>query len=695
MTFVHPWLLLGVAAAFIPLLIHLFDRRRPRPQPFPPLSFVLRSQRRTASRLRLRRLILYALRTFLFVAFPVALARPEWRRQDIAPTIARGPAATAVLLDASLSMRYRDGEPLFERGRNEARAVLTTLQASEAAALLICGLLPPSRRAPTLDRRALLAELDGAAPSFAAVDMTRCLEAAARSLEESPLPKKRIVVISDFTARAFPAGAVLPTVIGPDNKPVRPEVVLRDVVPGKTTLPNHALAGLKIQPAPHAGPRAFQLTFSVKNYGPTPLHDLNVQLKAGDAVVARGFVEVPPGGTVEKVFTHRFEVAGLVQGEVSLDPDNLPEDDHQAFVLQIPAEQKALLVNGAPSALRHRDEAFFAEAALRASSSMVQLTVRDAEAAWREDFSHYALVLLLNVEAPPPEVASRLQRFVEAGGGLFLAMGDRVQPDLYDTRLGALLPRPLRVLKTASRPGQTEGAAKLGEVNERHPVFALFTGSAEEGLLSARFYRYFLLEPQAPGTGAEVLAAFDDGAPALVASRYGKGRVALWTSTVDRDWTDLPIRTAFLPLMQRLCAHLSGALEEREPVRAQVGERLTLPAVQGRAAVRMRSPSGGELPLGAQPSGESLTPPLPEPGIYWPLDASGSPLVGLTFAAALDPSESDLSRTPPEAFSRAWGEDVVVASSRSPERAPVPLWTWLLLAAAFALFAEGLILRRT
>ncbi len=331
MTFVHPWLLLGVAAAFIPLLIHLFDRRRPRPQPFPPLSFVLRSQRRTASRLRLRRLILYALRTFLFVAFPVALARPEWRRQDIAPTIARGPAATAVLLDASLSMRYRDGEPLFERGRNEARAVLTTLQASEAAALLICGLLPPSRRAPTLDRRALLAELDGAAPSFAAVDMTRCLEAAARSLEESPLPKKRIVVISDFTARAFPAGAVLPTVIGPDNKPVRPEVVLRDVVPGKTTLPNHALAGLKIQPAPHAGPRAFQLTFSVKNYGPTPLHDLNVQLKAGDAVVARGFVEVPPGGTVEKVFTHRFEVAGLVQGEVSLDPDNLPEDDHQAL----------------------------------------------------------------------------------------------------------------------------------------------------------------------------------------------------------------------------------------------------------------------------------------------------------------------------------------------------------------------------
>ena len=53
MTFGQPWLLLGAMAALIPLAVHLFDRRKPRPHPFAAIAFVLRSQRRTASRLKL------------------------------------------------------------------------------------------------------------------------------------------------------------------------------------------------------------------------------------------------------------------------------------------------------------------------------------------------------------------------------------------------------------------------------------------------------------------------------------------------------------------------------------------------------------------------------------------------------------------------------------------------------------------
>ena len=87
MTFAQPWLLLGALAALIPLAVHLFDRRKPRPHPFAAIAFVLRSQRRTASRLKLKRLILYTLRTLILLAIPLALARPELRR----PGRRRGP----------------------------------------------------------------------------------------------------------------------------------------------------------------------------------------------------------------------------------------------------------------------------------------------------------------------------------------------------------------------------------------------------------------------------------------------------------------------------------------------------------------------------------------------------------------------------------------------------------------------------
>src|SRR6187402_1599729 len=107
MTFANPLFLWGCLAATIPLLVHLFDRRRPRPHPFGAISFVLKSQKRTASRLRLRRLLLYTLRTLLLLAVPLALARPELTHAGTV-TAGMGPMATVIVLDNSLSMRWRD-----------------------------------------------------------------------------------------------------------------------------------------------------------------------------------------------------------------------------------------------------------------------------------------------------------------------------------------------------------------------------------------------------------------------------------------------------------------------------------------------------------------------------------------------------------------------------------------------------------
>src|SRR5688500_11693165 len=106
MSFAHPAFLFGCLAALIPLLVHLFDRRRPRHVPFGAISFVLRSQKRTASRLKLKRLLLYALRTLILLALPIALARPEFKRDAITAATSLGPAATAVVIDASLSMQW-------------------------------------------------------------------------------------------------------------------------------------------------------------------------------------------------------------------------------------------------------------------------------------------------------------------------------------------------------------------------------------------------------------------------------------------------------------------------------------------------------------------------------------------------------------------------------------------------------------
>jgi hypothetical protein len=698
-TFGNPLMLLGALGALIPLLVHLFDRRRPRPHPFPPMAFVLRSQKRTASRLKLKRLLLYILRTLILLAIPVALAKPELRQDAAAAAVVKGPAATVVVLDASLSMRWADGASLFERGRDEARDALKDLLADEPSTVLVCTDTPAAPPPLGFDRARLRGIIDEAKPTYAPADLSRCMDLAARALEENPTAGKRLVLVSDMTAGAFRLESPPPTVKDPTGKLVRPEVVLRDVAEGQEALANHALVELKIEPALQAGPRAFQFTFTVKNHGPEAVKDLEAAVRVGESTLAKGFVDVPANGTAQKTLTVRFPQGGTVEGAVTLVPDALPEDDRRPFVLPVPKALKALVVNGSPHATRYRDEAFFVEAALTAPGSPVEAAVRDMDAGLREDFSTYDLVLLLNVPAPGKEEAARLASFVEAGGGLFVSMGDRVDPDAYNRQLGALLPRPLRLVRTSVEREDPEAdtkSAKLTQVQVEHPLFSPFTGRAEEGLVGARFYKYMLLEADSPANAGagQVLATYEDGAPAVAVARRGKGRVALFTSTVDRDWSDFAIRTSFLPVMQRFAAYLTGSLEEREEQRVRVGESVTLRPETGQTVAAVRAPDGTEVPVKAQQDGSLLAGPLAEPGVHVVLGGDGKPLQALDFAVTLDPAESDLSRVPLETLTAYFGEETVKASSGDAERPKVPMWTWLIVAACAAFFLEGTLLRR-
>jgi hypothetical protein len=90
---------------------------------------------------------------------------------------------------------------------------------------------------------------------------------------------------------------------------------------------------------------------------------------------------------------------------------------------------KALVVNGAPSAVKYRDAAFFVEAALSSPASPVKPTVVDAESLEKVLFADFDVVFLLDVRSLGAK-AKELTEFVERGGGLFLAMGDESIPIL-------------------------------------------------------------------------------------------------------------------------------------------------------------------------------------------------------------------------------------------------------------------------
>lgn len=696
MSFANPWALWGMLAAAIPVLVHLFDRRRPRPHPFGAIAFVMRSQKRTASRLKLKRLLLYTLRTLVFLCVPLALARPSCAPDAAAAALAKGPAATAIVLDASLSMRLRDnGSPIYEDALDEARGAIAELLPEEPATLVRCGMGDGPPDAPGFDRQRLLAQLDAwETAGEGHADLNRCLELAARALDESPLAGRRLVVVSDLAAHGFRLEAPAPTSRDAQGADVKPEVVLRPVGPEGQPA-NAAVVALTIEPAPQAGPGAFQLTATVRNASPTPLADAELSLQVGGTTLAKAFLDVPANGTVRKSLTHRFEQQGAIAGAMVLAADALPEDDQRAFVLQVAEPISVLVVNGAPAAQRYRDETFFLEPALTAPGTPVRSTFRDAEAGLKGDLSTYDVVFLVNVPAPDPEAAARLTSFVEAGGGLFVSMGDQVVPEAYNAALGNLLPRKLRDVRTAAERDDADVERRAGRITQlerEHPLLAPFSGEAAEGLEDARFHRYVLFEG-GNQEGGTVLAAFQDGAPALLVGARGRGRVALFASTVDRDWADLAIRTAFLPLMQRMAAFLGGGLDERERLEVRVGSTLTLMPAQGVRVGTIEGPMK-DVPLRAAEDGSVTVGPIQQPGTYVVKDLEGKVIPPLAFAATLGNEETDLARVPREALQAWFGEETVTTAGEQADSREVPAWTWLLVVAALAFLGEGLLLRR-
>ncbi len=695
LAFANPALLWGALIVGVPIAIHLLSRRRARRLAFGAVDFILRSRKQKVRHIQLRQLLLLALRMLIVACVALAIARPLLQPKEVAAATRSNKAATAIVLDASLSMRYRQGsQTLFEHARTEAKSLLDGLPNESSATLVLCDGHTPEVAAPSFDRAPLKQHISNAEPTYRPADVTACMTAAARALGESPLEGKKIYVLSDLTVPAIRLDAPPPKV--PTAKgDVLPEIVFIDVARGQA-LPNVGVVDVALTPSAALGTRGFEIAATLRNSSDKPAENVAVALKVGGQIVTRGYTDVPAHGTAKKVLSQRFE-PGTQLAEVTLGGDNFTEDDSRAFVLKVPRDVRALVVDGAPSAVRYRDEAFFVDAALGPgrTGGRISAVFLDADAAQARPLSEFDVVLLLNLPTPKTSFVTALRTFVDNGGGLFISLGDQVNPDEYNGTFGSLLPRPLHLVRTAAEPDQEGGPppARFARVDQTHPAFAVFDG-AGEGFDTARTFRYILLQPD-PAKDERVLASYDDGAPAIIEAKRGRGKVMLYTSTVDRDWTDWPIRTSFLPSIQQLTAYLAGGLEEKPAPSARVGDTRALKLPAGVQLSDVRGPDGKPVRL----TDEGV--PVEQPGHYHVTVQEGAgtrDMPDLAFAAVLDPKESDTSRlTQDELAEHFGGQDHAMVAGGADGALPksgTPLWTWLLLGAIAAFVAEGVLVRK-
>jgi hypothetical protein len=120
--FLHPWALAGLAAAAIPVLLHLLARREPPTVVFPAVRYLITTTREHQRRLKLQNLLLLLLRTLLIVALVLAAAGPTLPIRGVA---GHAPGALVVIVDNSPSSgAVVGGAPRLAQLRTAARDVL-------------------------------------------------------------------------------------------------------------------------------------------------------------------------------------------------------------------------------------------------------------------------------------------------------------------------------------------------------------------------------------------------------------------------------------------------------------------------------------------------------------------------------------------------------------------------------------------
>ena len=596
--FLQPAFLLAGLAAGVPILIHLINRHRALVHRFPALRFLLMADRRTARKFRLYQLLLLALRVLALLLLALLLSQPRWGGEEASAALALPPQATVLMLDNSLSMQYRDGqETRLQRAKALAGQFLEGIAAPDSALVLPLVTVEEDAEPPLLsaDATALWDQIRAVTASHAEVNVAVAVQRATEILRESTAPRRRLMLLTDLTVNGWESfrGSDLPRV--PEDLVVH---VIRLGSPERDA--NALVTEIRITEPPFIEETPLDVTVLVRNRSDEPVHSLRVDLLIGGEAVGQQLTDLAADEEVAVPFRIVAPEAGLHWGEVRLQGDAFSEDDRFYIALQTVAPARVLVVDGDPGTSLFESETFYLFSALQPRGSLGPPLFHPKPLVWegleQERLGDYSVIVLCNVEALSPLVRQGLHQFVADGGGLIFFTGHQVDAARYNNLFyGSDTPLlPVALGDPVQRP--EEAPVTLQVPGEGHEALSVFSDGAADMLTRSRFYRYFSVQEDGAG-GADVLLSYEDGRPFLLERTLGQGRVLLITSTADRDWTDLPTRIAYVPLVHGLMGYAAQLSEatQRPQVFLPGPSTVRVPGAQEGGSLTIYTPDGKEL----------------------------------------------------------------------------------------------------
>lgn len=587
LSFAAPWLIGGLALAGLPILIHLLHRQRHQVMEWAAMKWLLAAMKKNQRRIQIQQWILLAIRTAIIALIVLAMMKPVLEQTQGFFSALAPNKHHIIVIDNSLSMQFGEGNlSRFERAKEMADAILDDARQGDFASVIVMT-SPPTvlvgDASPYLV--AVADEIDAITPWDGTARVEQITEPLAQICKASPVSRRQIYLITDMQRSTWLGEGDRTDVNELKRRLVdlseQAEFTILDT--SGATSPNVAVTDIhQIDPVAIQG-RPVVIRAGITNFSRTLHNDIAVELHVDDQVEATQTVSLDAGESKFVTFSPTLTRAGDNAIEIRAGSDSLPVDNSRYLVARVRESLRVLVVDGQPSGEPFKSETDYLRVALApvredGTPDFVQVGVKLESDLLEENFDRWDIVVLANVAQLTEAESKTISDFVRRGGGVIFFLGSQTNIGAFNRVLFAegkgLL--PVELLGLSEEPKPNSPGESFDPKGYAHPLVADFRDHEEAGLVTSKIFRHVKVKLPEKST-AEVALAYDSGAPALVISNFGLGKVGVVTTSADLEWNTWAISPSYLPIMQQLVQILAAGRVRRDEVRVGDPIELSLP----------------------------------------------------------------------------------------------------------------------
>ena len=334
MTFLNPFVLFGLVAAGVPILIHLLQLRKLRTVEFSSIRFLKEIQHASVRRVRLRDFLLLLLRSLAIVSLVIAFARPALKGIGV-----KGSKTAAILIvddSPSTSARNENGE-IFSQLKNTTASLISTFNVGDNVDLIFLSQLGASMKEgatgsfSTVTPSSLLPLVARAEVSNVRNSYSSAIEAAISKLQSLFYVNKEIYFLGDMQRSEFEMQKQSNQAVGANANVGKSNVRLFFIGTNETINDNLSVTNVRIaDPVVEVNePSAVQAT--LVNNGGTDKSRVVASLYLDGKKVAQSVSDLPAGDSraVDLVFS--VSEGGYHDGVVEIDDNSIQSDNNYNF----------------------------------------------------------------------------------------------------------------------------------------------------------------------------------------------------------------------------------------------------------------------------------------------------------------------------------------------------------------------------